>query len=311
MCLHAYVMESCLRNIWIWLLTARELYLVWLLALPHTWRKILQSYKQILLLISQEGKIRFICFTGKVGQTTSALELWWMLVLVERSSDRPEKLGKRTTLIWNVDVSPLPTFLSSKMPFLLSTNSQDTSSEIPSLLFALGQLQNQVEASSSVQPTVLRANTISHWVHQSYFLSSFSYFASFFLSLLTWTHIVVYHLIPLSALWRYPLVWMNTVAHCTPHCWDKNQRPEKPSFVVDQVVEKILSPLGSVSDFIFAAQPRNSKRQESICNLQVLVVPESGWKCFASCKNTMSPCGKGHFSVKPLNVALRFHWRRR
>lgn len=24
-------------------------------------------------------------------------------------------------------------------------------------------------------------------------------------------------------------------------------------------------------------------------------------------KNTTSPCGKGHFSVKTLNIALRFH----
>lgn len=193
-------MESCLRNIWIWLLTARELCLVWLLALPHTWRTILQSYKQILLLISQEGKIRFICFAGKVGPTTSASELWWTLVSVERSSDPPEKLGKRTVLIWNVDVSPLLTFLFAEVPFLLSTNSQDTSSETPSLLFAFGQLQSQEEASSSMQATVLRANIISHWVHQSYFLSSFSYLASFFLSILTWTHAVIYHLIPFSAL---------------------------------------------------------------------------------------------------------------
>lgn len=97
-------MESCLRNIWIWLLTARELSLVWLLALPHTWRTMLQSCKQILLLISQKGKTRLICFIGKVGQTTSASVLCWVLVVVERSSDPPEKLGKRTILIWNVCV---------------------------------------------------------------------------------------------------------------------------------------------------------------------------------------------------------------
>lgn len=201
MCLHAYVMESCLRNIWICLLTARELSLVWLLALPHTWTTILQSCKQIILLISQKGKIRFICCMGKVGQATSASVLWSMLVVVERSSDPPEKLGKSTVLIWNVDVSPLTTFLSSKVPFLLSTNNQDTSCEIPSLLFALGQLQTHVQASCSMQPPVLMENTTSHWVHQNYFLSSFSYFASFFLSLLTQTHAaVVYHLIPFSAL---------------------------------------------------------------------------------------------------------------
>lgn len=46
------------------------------------------------------------------------------------------------------------------------------------------------------------------------------------------------------------------LADCTPYCWDKSQRPEKLSFVADQVVGKILSPLGSVSDFIFAAQPK-------------------------------------------------------
>lgn len=183
MCLPAYVMESCLRNIWIWLPAARESSLVWLLALPHTWRTILQSCKQILLLISQKGKIRFICFMGKVGRPTSASVLWWMLMAVERSSDPPEKLGKSAVLIWNVDVSPLPTFLSSKVPFLLSTSSQDTSPEIPSLLFAFGQLQTQVEA-SSIQPLVLRqAPFLATWVHQSYFLSSFAYFASFFLSL--------------------------------------------------------------------------------------------------------------------------------
>lgn len=193
-------MESCLRNIWIWLLPARELSLVWLLALPHTWRTILQSCKQILLLISQKGKIRFICFMGKVGQTTSASVLWGLLVLVERSPDPPERLGKSTILIWNVDVSHLPTFLSSKVPFLLST-SQDTPSEMASLLFALGQLQTQVEASFSIQSPVLGANiTISHWVRQSFCLSSFSSFASFFLSFLTQTNVVVYHLISFSAL---------------------------------------------------------------------------------------------------------------
>lgn len=47
------------------------------------------------------------------------------------------------------------TFLSSKVPFLLSTSSQDTSPEIPSLLFAFDQLQTQMEA-SSIQPLVLR-----------------------------------------------------------------------------------------------------------------------------------------------------------
>lgn len=136
---------------------------------------------------------------GRVGWTTSASVLWWMLVLVERSSDPPKKLGKSTILIWNVNItSPHLPLLQGTFPSVRQQPGYLLWDSLISL--CLGQLQTQVEASSSIQPPVRRANTISHWVHQSYFLSSFSYFSSFFLSLLSHIHVVVYHVIPFSAL---------------------------------------------------------------------------------------------------------------